>query len=38
MMKIMGSTYSRWQPFVVRQGAMVSATEDTCDVLLRLLA
>jgi len=38
MMKIMGSTYPRWQPFVVRQGAMVSATEDTYDVLLRLLA
>ena len=37
-MKIMGSTYPRWQPFVVRQGAMVSATEDTYDVLLRLPA
>ena len=32
------SSYPRWQPFVVRQGGMVNATEETYDVLLRLLA
>jgi hypothetical protein len=31
-------SYPWWQPFVVRQGGMVNATEETYDVLLRLLA
>jgi hypothetical protein len=37
MMKT-SSTYPKWQPFIARQGAMVSATEETYDILLRLLA